>query len=87
LARNRDRALIGRRRRSGVGRAQDLTPGIVSGDLTPALPRQAAEAVSIALDLVDVRVALFMQRPKQFAHALEKQAFTEVFGATAEASA
>src|SRR5512136_2545430 len=36
-----------------------------------ALLRQAAEAVGIAPDFVDVEVTLAMQRPQQFAHALE----------------
>src|SRR5687768_7650029 len=36
-----------------------------------ALLRQATKTVSIALDLIDMRVALVVQRPEQFAHALE----------------
>src|SRR3954447_22708349 len=42
----------------------------LAGDVA-ALLRQAAKAVGIALDLVDMRVALLMQRPEQLAHALE----------------
>src|SRR5688572_32710745 len=38
-----------------------------------ALLRQAAETVSIALYFVDMRVALVVQRPEQFTHALENR--------------
>jgi hypothetical protein len=42
----------------------------LAGDVT-ALLGEAAEAVRIALHLVDMGVAFLVQRPEQFAHALE----------------
>ena len=44
----------------------------LAGDVA-ALLGQAAEAVGIALHLVDMRVALLVQRPEQFAHALKQR--------------
>src|SRR5437868_3783562 len=43
-----------------------------AGDVA-ALLRQTAKTVGIALDLVDMRVALLVQRPEQFAHPLEER--------------
>ena len=40
----------------------------LAGDVAPLLG-QAAEAVGIALDLVDMQIGLIVQRPEQFAHA------------------
>ena len=61
----RKRRCIDRLRRRALRRDLEL-----AGDVA-ALLGQAAKAVGIALDLVDMRVALLVQRPEQFAHALE----------------
>src|SRR5690349_13756329 len=44
----------------------------LAGDVA-ALLGEAAEAVGIALHFVDMGVAFLMQRPEQFAHALEQR--------------
>src|SRR5262245_27636165 len=42
----------------------------LASDVAPLLC-QAAKAVGIALDLVDMQISLLVQRPEQFAHARE----------------
>src|SRR6266702_3492822 len=60
-----------RRRRSSASRRRPSRRDLELARDVAALLGKATEAVGIALHFVDMRIALLVQRPEQFAHAPE----------------
>src|SRR6266581_1160086 len=60
-----------KRQSSGPSRRRLLRRDLELARNVAALLRETAESVRIALHFVDMRVTLVVQRPEQFAHALE----------------